>query len=167
MEAEQLSAPKPEHETERRDIQQIISLWQRNASEDGGPPLLSTFDLSKMKAKRDHRFLICSDQTVQNAAFIVYGQKFAQLLGLPDKMTRVVSLYQLIPGRYRPIFAEGCGAVMNKDKPAQFSGTFDHEFRAELFRAVFVPIRLHPKWTKRLILGSLNCRFRPADKRAI
>ena len=82
-------------------------------------------------------------------------------------MTRVVSLYQLIPGRYRPIFAEGCGAVMTKDKPAQFSGTFDHEFKAELYRAVFVPIRLHPKWTKRLILGSLNGRFRPADKRAI
>ena len=126
MEAEQLSTSQPGHETERRDIPQIIRLWQRNASEDGGPPLLSTFDLSQMKAKRDHRFLICSDQTVQNAAFIVYGPKFAQLLGLPDKMTRVVSLYQLIPGRYRPIFAEGCGAVMTKDKPAQFSGTFDH-----------------------------------------
>ena len=166
MEAEQLSAAKPEHETERRDIQQIIGLWQRNASEDGGPPLLSTFDLSKMKAKWDHRFLICSDQIVQNAAFIVYGQKFAQQLGLPDKMTRVVSLYQLIPERYRAIFAEGCGAVMTKDKPAQFSGTFDHESRAEVFRAVFAPIRLHPKWTKRLILGSLNCRFRPGDKKA-
>ena len=166
MEAEQLSASQPGHETERRDIPQIIRLWQRNASEDGGPPLLSTFDLSQMKAKWDHRFLICSDQTVQNAAFIVYGPKFGQLLGLPDKMARVVSLYQLIPGRYRPIFAEGCGAVMTKDEPAQFSGTFDHEAKTELFRAVFVPIRLHPNWTTRLILGSLNCRFRSADKRA-
>ena len=155
MEAEQLSAAKPGHETERRDIQQIISLWQRNASEDGGPPLLSTFDLSKMKAKWDHRFLICSDQTVQNAAFIVYGQKFAQLLGLPDKMTRVVSLYQLIPGRYRPIFAEGCGAVMTKDKPAQFRGTVDHEFKDELFHAVFVPIRLHPMPRTTMSIGPL------------
>jgi hypothetical protein len=81
-------------------------------------------------------------------------------------MACVVSLYQLIPGRYRPIFAEGCGAVMTKDEPAQFSGTFDHEAKTELFRAVFVPIRLHPNWTTRLILGSLNCRFRSADKRA-
>lgn len=166
MEAEQLPAAQPEQEGERRDIRQIISLWQRNSSADGGPPLLSTFDLSKLKAKWDHRFLICSDHTVQNAAFIAYGPKVAQLLGLPDKMTRVVSLYQLIPGRYRPVFAEGCGAAMTKDEPAQFSGKFDHESKAELFRAVFVPIRLHPKWTKRLILGSLNCRFRPADKKA-
>ena len=81
-------------------------------------------------------------------------------------MARVVSLYQFLPGRYQPIFAEGCGAVMTKDEPAQFSGTFDHEGRTELFRAVFVPIRLHPNWTKRLILGSLNRRFRSADNRA-
>ena len=166
MDAEQLFTVQPMTETEQRDVRQIIALWQRNASEDGGPPLLSTFDLAKMKGNWDHRFLICSDQTVQNAAFIVYGAKFAQLLGLPDKMTRVVSLYQLIPRRYRQVFAEGCGAVMTKDEPAQFAGKFDHEARAELFRAVFVPIRLHPKWTKRLILGSLNCRFRAADKKA-
>src|SRR5882757_8936718 len=27
-----------------------------------------------------------------------------------------------------------------------FSGSFEHDFTVELFRAVFLPIRLHPSW---------------------
>ena len=68
----------------------------------------------------------------------------AAQLGLPAKITDVIPLNQQVPERYRPLFAEGCSTVMRKQVPARFSGAFEHDFKAELFRAVFLPIRLHP-----------------------
>jgi len=39
------------------------------------------------------------------------------------------------------------------------SGSFSHEFKNELYRAVFLPIRMHPNWSKWLIFGSFNYRM--------
>jgi len=38
------------------------------------------------------------------------------------------------------------------------SGSFNYDIKVELYRAVFLPIRLHPDWSKRLIFGSFNYR---------
>jgi len=84
---------------ERRDVQRTINLWQRNASEDGGAPLLTSFDFSPMKGDWGNRFLICSDRSVENAAFVLYGMNFAELLDLPHKVTAIVPLVQQIPER--------------------------------------------------------------------
>jgi hypothetical protein len=57
---------------------------------------------------------------------------------------------------------------MNKQVSAQFSGSFDHGFQVELFRAVFLPIRLHQSWSKWLIFGSFNYRMvLSTDKQAL
>jgi len=111
-----------------------------------------------MKGDWVHRFLICSDQAVENAAFVAYGLKFAELLGLPEKVTAIIPLNRQIPERYCPLFAEGCRNAMDKQMPARFSGSFEHDIQAELFRAVFLPIRLQPSFSKWLIFGSFNCR---------
>jgi hypothetical protein len=71
--------------SERRDVHRTIDLWQRNVTADSVLPLLSTFDFSSMKSNWGHRFLICSDPNVENAAFMMYGAKFAQQLDLPEK----------------------------------------------------------------------------------
>lgn len=148
-----------ERASERRDIQRTINFWQRNLSDDDAPPLLATFDFSAMKGSWDHRFLICSDLSVENAAFVMYGAKFAQLLNLPERVQAIVPMLQQISERYRPIFAEGCRKAMTEGAvPARFSGAFNHDFEVELYRGVFLPIRLHPNWSKRLILGSFNYR---------
>jgi len=55
--------------SERRDVQRTIDLWQRNVPPDSVLPVLSTFDFSSMKSNWGHRFLICSDPNVENAAF--------------------------------------------------------------------------------------------------
>ena len=143
---------------DRRDIQRTINLWQRNVSENNAPPLLDTFDFSPMQGDWGHRFLICSDPAVENAVFVAYGLKFAELLDLPARVTAVVPLNHQIAERYRPLFAERCSNAMHKQLPARFSGAFEHDFTAELFRAVFLPIRLHWSWSKWLIFGSFNCR---------
>ena len=143
---------------ERRDIQRTIDLWQRNILDGDTAPSLTNFDFSPLKGDWGHRFLICSDQTVDAAAFILYGAKFAELLNLPEKVTAIVPLLQQVPERYRPVFAQGCTRAMREPRPARFSGSFSYDFKAELYRAVFLPIRLHPSWSKRFIFGSLNYR---------
>src|ERR1043166_5537730 len=128
---------------ERREGDRTIRVWQQNLSEADSPPLLAEFDFSAIKGDWAHRFLICSDQDVENAAFVAYGADFAELLDLPERVTAIVPLSRQLPERYLPLFAEGCSNAMNKQVSAQFSGFFDHGFQAELFRAVFLPIRLH------------------------
>ena len=152
---------------DRRDVKRTIEHWLRHASEDGGVPLLESFDFASIKGDWSHRFLICADQKVEDAAFVAYGAKFAALLGLPEKITAIVPLCQQIPERYCPLFAEGCASALTKEAPARLSGTFESDFIGELFRAVFLPIQLHPSWSKWLIFGSFNCRtVRSADRQA-
>ena len=42
---------------------------------------------------------------------------------------------------------------MTDSAPARFSGAFYYDFQVELYRGVFLPIRLHPNWCKLLIFG--------------
>ena len=147
-----------ESSRERRDIRRVIDIWQQNLSEDGRPPLLATFDFSQMKADWGHRFLICSDETVENAVFAVYGSKFAQLLALPDKATGEIPAIYQIPERYRPLFTAGCNNATVQRAPARLSGSFKSDFQVEVYRTVFMPIILQPNWSKQLIFGSFNSR---------
>ena len=146
-----------ERPNERRDIQRTIDLWQRNAAGSALPDV-GTFDFSPMKQDWGYRFLICSDLNLENAAFVMYGAQLARLLAVPEKVQTIVPLFQQIPERYQPIFAEGCSKAMTQAAPARSSGTFNYDFQVELYRAVFLPIRLHPSWSKRLIFGSLSYR---------
>jgi hypothetical protein len=114
---------------ERRDIQRTINLWQRHVSEDGDPPLLTSFDFSAMKGDWGYRFLICSDPTSKIAGFVMYGVKFAQLLNLPHKVTTIAPLMSQIPDRYRPVFAEGCNKALTEPAPARFSGFFSYDLQ--------------------------------------
>jgi hypothetical protein len=118
--------------------------------------LLEQFDFSAMKGDWGHRFLICSDEAVENAAFVAYGLRFAELLDLPERVTAIIPLNRQIPERYRSLFAEGCSDAMDKQVPARFTGSFEHDIQAELFRAVFLPIRLNSSWSKWLIFGTFN-----------
>ena len=152
-------APKgPQPANKRRDVERTIEHWLRHASGDGGVPHLLAFDFTSIKRDWSHRFLICAERSTENAAFVAYGTQFARLLNLPDTVTAIVPLDQQIPERYRPLFAEGCSNALTKQMPARFSGAFENDFTAELFRAVFLPIQLHASWSKWLVFGSFNCR---------
>lgn len=152
---------------ERRDVRRAVAHWRRQIAGEDRVPLLATFDFTSIKGEWGHRFLICTDQNPENATFISYGIMFAALLGLPEKVTAITPLNQLIPDRYRPLFAEGCNKAIRNQRPAPFSGALEHDFIVELFRAVFLPIRLHPNWSKWLIFGTFNCRIAlSGDKRA-
>ena len=142
----------------RRDAERAMEHWLRHASGEGTVPRLAAFDFASIKGDWSHRFLICADRSAENAAFVAYGTQFAKLLDLPDTVTAIVPLNQQIPERYRPLFTEGCSNALTKQVPARFSGAFENDFTAELFRAVFLPIQLHASWSKWLVFGSFNSR---------
>jgi len=149
---------QPANPKERRDIRRVLEHWVQHASSDDGIPALDNFDFASIKRDWSHRFLICTDQNAEDAAFLAYGPTFAAQLGLPETVTAIVPLNAQLPERYRSLFAEGCENAMTERLPARFSGAIEHYFTVELFRAVFLPIRLHPSWSKWLIFGSFNCR---------
>ena len=144
---------------ERRDITRAFEHWLRHASGGDPIPVLDRFDFASIRGDWSHRFLICTDREVEQAAFVAYGSKFAALLGLPETVSTIIPLAQQLPERYQPLFAEGCGNAIAKEVPARFSGAFERDFTTELFRAVFLPIRLHPSWSKWLVFGSFNYKI--------
>jgi hypothetical protein len=149
---------QPANPKERRDIRRVLEHWVRHASTNDGVPGLDNFDFASIKRDWSHRFLICTDQNGEDAAFLAYGPIFAAQLELPETVTAIVPLNAQLPERYRSLFVEGCENAMTERLPARFSGAIEHYFTVELFRAVFLPIRLHPSWSKWLIFGSFNCR---------
>jgi hypothetical protein len=152
------AADHPGHSNERRDVQRAIEHWHRNTWGKDCIPFLDTFDFFPMRGDWDYRFLICGGYAVENSVFVTYGPKFAQLLGLPDKALTSIPFVDQVPQPYRDMFVEGCEQVNVESSPVILEGTFGLESRSQLFRAVFMPILLHPNWSKRLILGSFNFR---------
>lgn len=152
---------------DRRDVRRAVAHWRRQITGDNRVPLLATFDFTSIKSDWSHRFLICADQNPEHATVIRYGIMFGALLGLPEKVTAITPLNQLIPERYLPLFTEGCSKAIRNQQPAPFNGALEHDFIVELFRTVFLPIRIHPNWSKWMVFGTFNCRITLlGDKRA-
>jgi hypothetical protein len=111
-----------------------------------------------MRGDWGQRFLICGGDAVEDAVFVTYGLGFARLLGLPQKAVTTTPFLQQIPELYRDMFSEGYNKVIIETGPVHLKGTFTRESIFEFYRAVFLPIMLHPGWSKQLIYGSFNYR---------
>src|SRR5205085_11995572 len=92
---------------EQRDVQRTMEHWRRNTWGPDCIPLLDTFDFSPMRGDWGYRFLICGDGTPENAVFVTYGPKLAQLLGLPERAVVARPFVEQIPESYRSTFVEG------------------------------------------------------------
>jgi hypothetical protein len=143
---------------EQRDVQRTMEHWRRNTWGPDCIPLLDTFDFSPMRGDWGYRFLICGDGTPENAVFVTYGPKLAQLLGLPERAVVARPFVEQIPESYRSTFVEGYRKAVMEMVPVTLKGTFSVSSTFELFRAVFLPIMLQPTWSKQLVFGSFNCR---------
>jgi hypothetical protein len=143
---------------DQRDVQRAMGHWQRNTLASDCIPLLDTFDFSPMKGAWGHRFLICGGPIAETAVFVTYGAGFAKALGLPKTPSIAQPFVEQIPETYRAMFVEGYGKVFIEMVPVTLKGTFSVGPAFELFRAIFMPIMLHPNWSKQLVFGSFNCR---------
>lgn len=98
------------------------------------------------------------DRLSENAVFVTYGSKLAQLLGLPDKAVTTSPFIDEIPETYRQVFVEGYSKAIFEGAPLNFKGTFSVGAAFKLYRAVFLPIMLQPHWSKQLVFGTFNCK---------
>lgn len=149
---------RPANRGERREVQLAIEHWRRNTWGADCIPLLDTFDFSPLRGDWGYWFLICGGHSAESALFVTYGSGFARLLELPAKPVTDIPCLHQIPVPYRAMFSEGYSGAGMASSPVTLDGTFRFETRAELYRAVFMPIMLQPNWSKQLIFGSFNRR---------
>jgi hypothetical protein len=145
---------------ESREGERVLRHWDLKAAQFGTPPPLRAFDLSLM-LQRDwaHRFLISADAVVENHTFLIYGAKFAQLLGLPEMPVPLVPMMPQLPERYRGVFAQGVGEAISQQAPVRLNGAFDlGGGLREAYRAAFAPVAVRPNALTQLVYGAFNRR---------
>jgi hypothetical protein len=159
---DRIVGPRHDFPAEQRDTESAIRLWHRKASKVGGPPPLNTFDFSRLTGEWGYRFLISGDQFVEAAVFLVYGVRFARLLGLPEQPRSKTPLFHQLPARYQPLFVEGYSEALQGLAPVRLSGMVMHQRRLEFHRAAFMPIQGENS-VRPLIFGSFNYRVVPQE----
>jgi hypothetical protein len=147
---------------ELRDTEHAIAFWRQKASECGGLPPPTAFDLFRMSSGAwSQRFVICADVVLNEFAFLIYGSKFAKLLELPDKPIRGIPITRQFSGRYLSLFTEGCGHAIAQAAPVRLSGVVVDYGQIELYRAAFMPLAMRPNSSKQLVFGTFNRRIGP------
>jgi hypothetical protein len=154
--------PEPGLVGELRDTEHAISFWRRKASEFGGLPPTEAFDFSRVIAGDwSHRFVICTDPVVSELVFLIYGSRFAQLLELPEEPISGIPITGRLPGRYLPLFSEGCRDAIAYAAPVRLSGAVVDYGQVELYRAAFMPLAMRENSSMHLVFGTFNRRIGP------
>jgi hypothetical protein len=155
---------------ERREAERAITYWEQEAIRLGHPPTLLTFNSVDMTSEKwAYRFILSVDPIgsrtrasedrpiAENWAFIFCGAKFATLLNLPKG--RNVSVIQQLPARFLPVFTKGCTDAISLGIPVRMQGAVEREDgRQELYRAVFIGLRVRLHGLTHLVFGAFNCR---------
>jgi hypothetical protein len=154
--------PEPGLVGELRDTELAISLWRLKASESGGLPPPAAFDFSQMiLGAWSHRFVICADVSAGELTFLIYGSRFAQLLELAEEPANGIPITRQLPGRYLPLFTEGCREAIAHTAPVRLSGAVVDFGQIELYRAAFMPLAKRRNSSIQLVFGTFNRRIGP------
>jgi hypothetical protein len=154
--------PEPALAGELRDTESAIRFWRQKASEFGEPPPPTAFDFSRMiSGAWSCRFVICADAILGELTFLIYGSRFAQLLELPAEPVSGVPITRQLPGRYLPLFTEGCRDAIAQAAPVRSSGVVVDYGQIELYRAAFMPLAMRPNSSMQLVFGTFNRRIGP------
>ncbi|HYP35367.1 MAG TPA: hypothetical protein VEQ62_03410 [Stellaceae bacterium] len=108
-----------------------------------------------------HRFVICTDTVVGELVFLIYGSRFAQLLELPEEPISGIPINGQLPGRYLPLFSEGCRDAIAYAAPVRLSGAVVDFGQVELYRAAFMPLAMRQNSSMHPIFGTFNRRIGP------
>jgi len=147
---------------ELRDTELAISFWRQKASESDGLPPPSAFDFSRIIGGAwSYRFVLCVDVVVGELSFLIYGSRFAKLFELPEEPISGVPISRQLPGRYLPLFTEGCRDAIAQAAPVRMSGVAVDYGRIELYRAAFMPLAMRQNSSIQLVFGTFNRRIGP------
>lgn len=108
-----------------------------------------------------HRFVVFVDPVSGDLKLLTYGSKFAELLELPEQPIDDFPINRHLPGRYLPLFTEGCRDAIAQAGPVRSSGVIVEYGQIELYRAAFMPLASRQNSPMQLVFGSFNRRLGP------
>jgi hypothetical protein len=145
---------------ERRVSEQLITDWEEETRRLGHALAFMKLDTPAMRGpKWAHRFIIAINPVVEQSSLLFYGHGFASLLGLPETPDKSVPIPAQLPARYVAVFTRGCIASSVSGAPIRMQGAVERDDgKRELYRAVFIRLRLDARLRQPLALGAFNCR---------
>ena len=138
-----------------------MAYWRGKLEELGDNATIAALDLGSIDtADWANRFLIAVDPTIEKSALLLYGPKFARLLGLPAQPRMGRPMIRQLPRRYTDLFLRGCAESVKLLEPVRLEGEVVRaDERIEQYRVIFIPVRVRPNSLTCLAFGAFNSRI--------
>ena len=148
---------------DRREAERLIAYWEGKLKELGGVLTIAGIDLTGTDRREwSNRFLISIDPVVERSALVLYGPKFATLLGLPARPRTDLPMLRRLPRRYAELFLRGCTEAQQEMAPVRLEGEIERaDGRIEQYRAIFIPVGVKPNSLTCFAFGAFNSRVLP------
>lgn len=145
---------------ERREAERAIAYWDEKQRQHGGNATVAALELGNIKSEEwSHRFLMAADPLIERSVLLMYGDRFARLLDLPERPRVTVPIVRQLPPRYGDVFLRGCADVRREMAPVRIEGEVErNDGRIEQYRAGFIPVGVKPQALTWLAFGAFNSR---------
>jgi hypothetical protein len=162
LEGWERSAPTGEHTGRgRREAERLVVYWEKKLEELGGVVTIAGLDLAAADSRDwSNRFLISVDPVVERSALLLYGPKFAQLLGLSAQPRTDLPMIRQLPRRHVEMFLRGCTEAQQEMAPVRIECELERaDGRIEQYRAIFIPVGVKPNSLTCFAFGAFNNRL--------
>ena len=145
---------------DRGESERAIAHWEEKQRELGGEATVAALDLGSIdRPEWANRFLIAADPVIEQSLLLLYGGKFAELLGLPERARTDLPIVRQLPARFANLFLGGCGEIRKVAAAVRLEGALARDDgRIEQFRAGFVPVGVGPRALTWLVFGAFDSR---------
>jgi hypothetical protein len=155
------AAPPAATGRDRRESERLVTYWDSKLQEFGDGITIASLDITAITGRNDwsNRFLISVDPFLERSVMIMYGAKFAGLLGLPEQPRTEWPLLRQLPARYGQVFLQGCEQAQKEWVLVRLEGEVSRDDgRIEQYRIVFIPVGVRPKALTCFAFGAFSCR---------
>jgi hypothetical protein len=146
---------------DRRVCDRLLAYWDSKLDEFGGRVTIAALDLGIItRPYRSSLFLISVDPIVERSSLVLYGEKFANLLQLPEKPRTDLSLVRQLPHRYAEMFMHGCALAQEEREPVRLEGEIASPGgKVERYRVAFIPVGVRPNALTCFAFGAFGNRL--------
>jgi hypothetical protein len=146
---------------DRRACERLLAYWDSKLDEFGDRVTIAALDLGIItRPYRSSLFLIAVDPIVERSSLVLYGEKFADSLQLPEKPRTDLSLARQLPHRYAQMFLHGCAQAQEEREPVRLEGEIDSPGgNIERYRVAFIPVGVRPNALTCFAFGAFGSRL--------